>query len=265
VEEYFDLLHPRYFLSNTPESIAVHIQTKAELKAGPFVMKVMQDRERRYTEIILCTYDIHGLFSMITGVMASNTVNILDAQINTLKNGIALDILHVNSVYGELITEETKINDIKRDLMRVLTWEVKVEELVAKVKPSILDRKAKPVVPTRVQVDNEVSDTYTVLDIRTQDKLGLLYTITHTLSALGLYIHISKISTKGGEATDIFYVKDVYGQKIHDRQKLKDITDIIFNAIAPEEVEGIGNLRGDKGPEESGPGENAPEKETNDG
>jgi len=58
--------------------------------------------------------------------------------------------------------------------------------------PSIVDR-AKPEVPaTEVRVDNEISPIFTVLDIFTEDKPGVLYTITRTLSEHGLDIHRSR-------------------------------------------------------------------------
>lgn len=231
VEDYFELLPQRYFLSNSPDFIADHIKVLREFVGKPYVMTVRQDTFREYTEFVICTHDVHGLFSMITGVMAANAVNILGAQINTLKNGIVLDILQVNSHIGEYITDETKLKKIESDLSDVITGKVKVATLVGKRKPSILDSKPKPVVRATVQVDNDVSDSYTVLDIHAQNRIGLLYDITSTLSTLGLYIYISKISTKGDEAADIFYVKDIFGQKIFYKEKLKEIADKVYNVL----------------------------------
>lgn len=233
VDEYFSLLPMRYFLSNGPDFIADHIKLLREFGNGPYSMKVRQDTFREYTEIVICTHDVHGLFSMITGVMAANGVNILGAQINTLKNGVALDILQVNSPSGEHITDESKLRKIEADLADVVTGKVKVDSLVKKRKqPSILDAKARPRVRTTVQVDNEVSDAYTVLDIHTQNRIGLLYDITSTLSSLGLYIYIAKISTKGDEAADIFYVKDIFGQKIFYKERLSEVADTIYRVLA---------------------------------
>ncbi|MCC6503138.1 MAG: [protein-PII] uridylyltransferase [Deltaproteobacteria bacterium] len=233
VDDYFDLLPMRYFFSNSPDHIAGHIKVLRDFGNGPYIMKVRQDTFREYTEIIICTHDLHGLFSMITGVMAANGVNILGAQINTLKNGVALDILQVNSSTGEHITEEAKLKKIETDLAEVIAGKVMVDTLVKKRKqPSILDARARPGVRTTVQIDNEVSDAYTVLDIHTHNRIGLLYDITSTLSSLGLYIYIAKISTKGDEAADIFYVKDIFGQKIFYKEKLNEAADAIYNILA---------------------------------
>ncbi|HXI09369.1 MAG TPA: [protein-PII] uridylyltransferase [Thermodesulfobacteriota bacterium] len=237
VENHFELLPQRYFLSNSPDIIADHMNIVQDFGGKPYVMTVRQDTFREYTEIIVCTHDMHGLFSMITGVMAANAVNILGAQINTLKNGIALDILQVNSHTGEYITDEAKLKKIEADLAGVITGKTKVASLVGKRKPSILDSKPKPLVRTIVQIDNDVSEAYTVIDIHTQNRIGLLYDITSTLSKLGLYIFVSKISTKGDEAADIFYVKDIFGQKIFYKEKLKEIVDTLYEVLTEKKAE----------------------------
>lgn len=231
--EFFSLLPQRYFLNTSPDFIAAHIKIVNSLTADrPYVFSVRQDKQREYTEFIICTHDVHGLFSWITGVMAANGVDILGAQVNTLKNGICLDVLQVTNAVGELITDEHRLKKIDKDLSDVIAGRVRVAALVERRRrPSILDRKAKPKVATRVMIDNEVSDEYTVLEIRTENRLGLLYDITSTLSRLGLYIYISKITTKGLEAADIFYVKDIFGQKIFFEQRLKDAVDALYNAL----------------------------------
>ncbi len=237
VEDYFQLLPHRYFLSTGADSIAEHVKILRDLSGKPYIMTARQEPQRNYTEFIVCTHDVHGLFSMITGVMAANAVNILGAQINTLKNGIVLDILQVTSAIGELITDPMKLKKIDDDLSGVITGRVKVAALVGKRKPSILDMKAKPPVRPSVQTDNEVSDAYTVIDIHAQNRIGLLYDITSTLSRLGLYIYIAKISTKGDEAADIFYVKDIFGQKIFYTERLKEIAETLHGVLAEKKTD----------------------------
>ncbi len=222
--------------AGSPDTVADHIKILKGSGTKPYVMTVRQDTFREYTELVICTHDMHGLFSMITGVMAANAVNILGAQINTLKNGVVLDILQVNSHIGEYITDGSKLKKIEDDLAGVITGKTKVASLVGKRKPSILDSKPRPVVRTIVQIDNDVSEAYTVIDIHTQNRIGLLYDITSTLSKLGLYIFVSKISTKGDEAADIFYVKDIFGQKIYYKEKLKEIVDTVYKVLTEKDI-----------------------------
>jgi [protein-PII] uridylyltransferase len=243
VRYYFELLPRRYVLSTSPEFISGHIRVLEEMGGGrPFSLTVRQDTLRHYTEFVVCTHDMHGLFSMIAGVMAANAVNILGAQINTLKNGVVLDVLQVNSRLGELITDEARLRKIEADLGDVITGRVSVAALVGRRRPSILDAKARPRVRSNVQIDNEVSDSYTVVDVHAQNRIGLLYDITSALSGLGLYIHVSKISTKGDEAADIFYVKDIFGQKIYYGERLKEIKETLLKSLE--------GAAGGKGPED---------------
>jgi [protein-PII] uridylyltransferase len=61
--------------------------------------------------------------------------------------------------------------------------------------------------------------------------VGLLYLITSTLNRLGLYIGVSKISTKVDQVADVFYIKDIFGHKITAEDKLEEIKSILTVAI----------------------------------
>ncbi|UFS70508.1 [protein-PII] uridylyltransferase [Geomonas sp. RF6] len=233
VKDELQALTTRHVLSYTPETIAGHLGTLLQLSGKTLlVLRLSHETERGYTNCTVCTYDVPGLFSMITGVMAANGMNILGAQIHTNTNGKVLDILQVNSPQGFVITEENRWKRFESDLRQVLQGEVRVGDLVTKrYRPSILAGKAKPKFPARVEIDNEVSSDYTVIDVYAHDKVGLLYGITSTLTRLGLYIGVSKISTKVDQVADVFYVKDIFGQKVTDPVKLEEVKVELLSAI----------------------------------
>lgn len=232
IKDELHSLTTRHLLSYTPEVIAGHLKVLLCLPEKNLVLKLSHETERGYSNLTVCTFDVPGLFSMITGVMAANGMNILGAQIHTNTNEKVLDILQVNSPQGFVITDEGRWSRLETDLRQVLAGDVRVSALVAKRhRPSILSEKAKPTVPARVEIDNEVSSDYTVIDIYAHDKVGLLYSITSTLTRLGLYIGVSKISTKVDQVADVFYVKDIFGQKISEPGKLEDIRKALLAAI----------------------------------
>lgn len=232
IKDELHSLTTRHLLSYTPEVIAGHLKVLLCLPEQNLVLKLSHETERGYSNLTVCTFDVPGLFSMITGVMAANGMNILGAQIHTNTNEKVLDILQVNSPQGFVITDEGRWSRLETDLRQVLAGDVRVSALVAKRhRPSILSEKAKPTVPARVEIDNEVSSDYTVIDIYAHDKVGLLYSITSTLTRLGLYIGVSKISTKVDQVADVFYVKDIFGQKISEPGKLEDIRKALLAAI----------------------------------
>lgn len=232
VKDELQALATRHLLSYPPDVISKHVRTLLRLPKNLLVLELSHEIERGYTNCTICTYDTPGLFSMITGVMAANGMNILGAQIHTNTNEKVLDVLQVGSPQGFVITDESRWNRLESDLRQVLEGNVKVSALVAKRhRPSILTEKAKPTVPARVEIDNEVSSDYTVIDIYAHDQIGLLYRITSTLTRLGLYIGVSKISTKVDQVADVFYVKDIFGAKISDPAKLEDIRKALLDAV----------------------------------
>ena len=222
----------RLLLSNDPALVADHARSLLALKEVDILMKIVHQTERGYSEFTICTGDMPGLFSRITGVMAANGVNILGAQINTSRNGKVLDILQVNSPQGFIITDAQRWQKVQDDMRRALHGEVSVGELVEKrQRPSLLTARPAPRFPTTAEIDNEVSDDYTVIDIFAHDKVGLLYLITSTLTHLGLYIGVSKISTKVDQVADVFYVRDIFGHKILAGDKLEEIKARLIQAI----------------------------------
>jgi [protein-PII] uridylyltransferase len=232
IKEELKALTTRHVLSNPPSALAEHIRMLLALGSSPFISRIRHETEGGFSNYAICTLDTPGLFSMIAGVMAANGINILGAQIHTSTNGKALDVLQVNSPQGFVITDEARWERMEEDLCQVIQGKVRVKTLVARRnRPTLLTEKVKPRFPTVIEIDNDVSRDYTVLDIYTHDKVGLLYRITSTLSELGLYIGVSKISTKIDQVADVFYVKDIFGHKITSEEKLAEIRQRLLAAI----------------------------------
>jgi len=235
IKEELKALATRHILSLKPEVLAEHVRILLALDEEKLVMRVEHEVEKNYSTFTICTFDVPGLFSKITGVMAANGFNILGAQINTSTTGKALDVLQVNSPQGFAVTDESRWRRLQEDMCNVLEGKVPVQVLVEKrQKPSVLTERPRPRFPTRVEIDNEVSADYTVIDIYTHDKVGLLYRITSTLTELGLYIGVSKISTKVDQVADVFYVRDIFGHKLTSGEKLAEVEARLTTAIDAE-------------------------------
>ncbi len=210
----------RYLLTHRSWEIKDHLALELSRGKDTVAIQVLHDEAAEYTSVTISTLDVPGLFSMITGVMAANGINILGAQIYTRSNGFALDILHVNKPIGGIIDDSAKWEKVQTDLTSVLEGRVRVSNLVKKRQTGgSLPGKILPRYPNRVEFDCDVSREHTVIDIFAHDEVGLLYRITRTLAELGLYIHVAKISTKVDQVADTFYVKDIFGQTISDEEK----------------------------------------------
>src|SRR5262249_27313742 len=111
---------------------------------------------------------------------------------------------------------------VREDLEAVLSGTLPIEKLVAS-RPSGDSVAAwrTPVVPTELKVDNGVSRDFTVVEVITEDRPGVLYAIARTLFAQGLDIHRSKTAPEANRAIDVFYVRDKpSAEKIGDPERL---------------------------------------------
>lgn len=86
--------------------------------------------------------------------------------------------------------------------------------------------------PSRVVVDNETSDRYTIIDVFAHDRPGLLYRIARTLFDLQLSVVLAKISTHFDQVVDVFYVTGEGGRRIGDSERLKQIRQRLTESIA---------------------------------
>lgn len=235
VRDWLRAMGTRYLMSHRSAEIASHLRVLFARGDKTLDLHVTHHPDGEYSEVIVTTLDMPGLFSIIAGVMAANGVNIMGAMIYTMGNGIALDILHVRSAGGELILDENKWRKVEEEMTAVVEGRQRVEELVRRRKrPSFIPDRPRPRFTNRVDIDNEVSDEYTVIDIFANDKVGLLYQITATLKDLGLYIGVSKISTKVDQVADTFYVQDIFGQKVTAPEKIEELRNRLLENIGKD-------------------------------
>jgi [protein-PII] uridylyltransferase len=91
-----------------------------------------------------------------------------------------------------------------------------------------------PKVATVVNIDNEASDDFTLVEIFTEDRIGVLFAITHGLHRLGLSIHVAKISTNVDQVADVFYVTDQFGAKVQDAYRVETLRQSLLQTLAPQ-------------------------------
>jgi [protein-PII] uridylyltransferase len=181
--------------------------------------------DRGYNLVKVSTWDRAGLFGKIAGSFSAAGLNILSAQIFTRSDGIVLDTFFVNDARtGSLATREQH-EKFDQLLDRVLTGQN--ADL-----PALIDRQriTRPLyqaydgerMPTQIRLDNEASEARTLIEIETEDRLGLLYAISQTFAELAVDLSAARIVTERGAAIDNFYVSELDGGKIisSERQQL---------------------------------------------
>jgi [protein-PII] uridylyltransferase len=130
--------------------------------------------------------------------------------------------------------DEGRWKKVREDLEAVLTGKVKGEALVAaRPRGDSIAAWRTPAVPTEVKIDNDVSRDFTVLEIVTEDRAGVLYAMTRTLFNESLDIHRSKIATEANRAIDVFYVRDKANLvKITDPERMVRLKTTLLDLLA---------------------------------
>lgn len=223
---WFSSMPERYFRANSPKDILAHIEMFKGFTTQPVITRHI--KRGNYSEFIIMTGDAPGIFAKIAGAMSANNVSIMDAELNTGKNGIVLDILRVTGEGGGPVPETVAFRVI-RSLEDVLSGRKDVEELVKK--RSVIFRRRGTQIEPRVVIDNDVSVYYTVVDIFAKDRVGLLYDLSNVIFKEGCTIDVAKILTNADMAKDSFYIKSADGRKISSAEKLETIKRAILEVL----------------------------------
>jgi [protein-PII] uridylyltransferase len=235
VNAFLDDMPDRYFFTVSENDIVLHFDLMRSLGDRPLVCRIRHFPELEFSEFIVVAHDQPGLFSMIAGALTANNLNILSARITTRTNGVAIDVFRVSHQMGEgsMALEEDRWQRVEHDLERVVTGQQDIAAMVAAAHHvQSAGRKFVRHVPTEVTVDNRTSEQFTVIDVFTQDRVGLLFAITHTLFRLGLRIHLARISTNADQALDVFYVSDRDGgQKIEDLDRMRELRAALLEKV----------------------------------
>ncbi len=235
VEHFIAVMPDRYFLSVSENEIPAHFALMQKFKGSGAAISIEHFPERDCSTVAICTSDRPGLFASIAGVMAAMRLDILNARIFTASDGRILDVFRVShGGRSETIMSEQRWSRFRSTLEAVLDGNIDVERLVEKSQSTLL-RKRVPKVLTSIQVDNEASALYTVVEVFTADRLGVLFKITYTLHQLGLSIHVAKISTNVDQVADVFFVTTASGGKIEDSASTEMIRQTLYRSLVPDE------------------------------
>jgi [protein-PII] uridylyltransferase len=207
----------RYFLSHTPRQIARHARVVVRYGEGRKLATAHRNTEDGFSEFILCTRDVHGLYSQVAGVMTACGLNILGSHVYTTRRGPrARDLRDADASRGRERAGDAlaggsnpSSSSCSRGPSRSAIWCAGAAAPVGTTRPP--SRK-----PPRVLISNTESEFYTLVDVIADDRIGLLYDVTRTLGEHGAAIYISKAATIKDQVTDAFYVKDAEGKKIKD-------------------------------------------------
>lgn len=193
-------------------------------------MDLHPEPARDATRACFVLADHPGIFSRLAGALALVGANVVDARTYTSKDGYATAVFWVQDAEGAPF-EEGRLPRLKQMIERTFRGEVVAREAL-KDRDRLKKREREFRFPTAITFDNEGSDIYTIVEVDTRDRPGLLYDLTRTLAAGNIQIASAIIATYGAQAVDTFYVKDMFGLKLWRRDKQEALERKLRAAIA---------------------------------
>jgi len=215
LEAYVAKLYPAYWLKvDLPHKIThANFVRAAENADKTLATTVGFDTERAVTELTVLAPDHPWLLSIIAGACAMAGANIVDAQIYTTTDGLALDTISLSREFDRDEDEERRANRVADSIEKALRGELRLPDVVAKRAAPKGRIKAFALEPT-VTINNQWSHRYTMMEVTGLDRTGFLYELTATLSKLNLNIASAHVATFGERVVDVFYVTDLMGAQI---------------------------------------------------
>ncbi len=233
LHRFIDRHYPAYWLRTDLDVITEHARLvrAAEAKRKTLVTHISTDAFRGVTEITLLAPNHTRLLALVAGACTGAGANIVDAQISTTRDGMALDTIHLEREFDHAEDEERRAKKIAVTIERLLKGEARLADVVAtKKKPK--SRLSAFTVEPQVVIDNTLSDALTVIEINGLDRPGLLYDVTREIADLNLDIASAHIATFGEKAVDVFYVTDLTGKKITSSSRMSLIRERLTKALS---------------------------------
>jgi [protein-PII] uridylyltransferase len=229
--ELLEAMSPRYLLYTPADAMTAHIKLYDRLGNHEFVWDIKRSADADTRTVTICAKDRPGLISKMAGVYTLHNIDILDVQVFTWRNNIALDIFEVKPP-PDKIMEAEQWKRTEKKLGQVLADKTNLASALKKKVP-VLGKFGQRVSrkPHRVRVDNKSSSFFTIIEVFTYDFPGLLFSITDALFRCALNIWVAKIATKADQVVDVFYVWDLNGQKIDEPDQVAEIKTAILGRL----------------------------------
>lgn len=227
LESYFSRLAPRYLLSVSPDAMARHMRLQWLLQNSEETLVLEVELLEGSAELTIVGWQQPGLLFRAAGILTLHDMNILSAQVFTMNNRMTLLIFQCR-----LPQNPPRVPDwtqVRSDMKRLLDGKMALDYRIA---AHAAGRSYSPTtvrkIPSQVWIDNNSSAVYTILEVYTLDRVGLLYTIARTLFELQIRIFVAKITTKVDQVADVFYIRTRQGEKVTDPEQVEEVRNALL-------------------------------------
>ena len=194
--------YPPYWQGLHVTAHVVFARLLRDLKENEIAIDLAIDEDRDATRACFALADHPGIFSRLAGALALVGANVVDARTYTSKDGFATAVFWIQDAEGHPF-ESDRLPRLRKMIHKTLQGEIVPREAI-KSRDKLKKRERAFRVPTHITFDNDGSEIYTIIEVDTRDRPGLLYDLTRTLAASNVYIASAVIATFGEQVVDTF-------------------------------------------------------------
>lgn len=241
-EAWGDSMEDAYFTAFSDEEVAIHARLARAAVQGGSAAEGRIRADLNASEVVVAATDRPRLFVDLAQAITGAGANVVGARVFTSHGGQALDVFYVQDVTGQPFGASDG-RALPR-LAETLAAAARGEAAVCEPRRQDLGRAAAFAITPSVMLDNDASETATVVEVSGRDRAGLLASLARTLSDAGLQITSAHIDGYGERAVDAFYVVDENGQKLADARRRNSLKASLLAALNDSEAETARNRRG---------------------
>lgn len=182
---------------------------------------------------LVAGHDRSGLFADLAGVIAAQGANIVTAQVYTSETGCIIDVFVLQNARGTAFgrRDPARLERLRDKLGEVLAGTLRAGEVKARQGRREAAFEVQPI----VQIRNDLSADYTVIDLTGRDRPGLLHEVSSVLADSGLVIHSAHVGSYGERVFDAFYVATETGQKLTQKDLEESLQTHLLAVLGREE------------------------------
>lgn len=217
ISAHFGLLPESYFAQADATEVTLHIRMVNQLlqsinqadSLGTLrpIIEWQDAPSGRHTAVHVVTWDRAGLFHKLAGGCSVAGLNILAARITTRADHIAIDTFHVVEPGRGAVSSEQAKQVFSRAVEDALVGHIDLLPAIVARTQNHPPLEQSGTVQPAVDIYREIVSPRLIVEIRTNDRIGLLFHVGRVFSEQGFNCSAARVATERSHAVGSFHLE----------------------------------------------------------